>query len=151
MRVLLCTSRSNWKPFLFSDNQFDVLSLSPIDKCDDLDVSFNDSWTEKSNVRSEKSDPDFNLTEYENCYEEVNVKLNEVYDFAKDRVVLVYMSQLDKLLSRCLECGKPVDEKTEMKGDGTQFRLRMTCLEGCDTKWSSQPELKSVAGTFLLQ
>ena len=36
----------------------------------------------------------------------------------------------------------------EMKGDGIQDWFKMYCLSRRETSWSSQPELKAVAGQF---
>ena len=33
-----------------------------------------------------------------------------------------------------------------MKGNGTQAQFKMYYLWGCETSWSTQPELKAVAG-----
>ena len=58
----------------------------------------------------------------------------------------MYESKFKKLLTRRLKCGLVNDEMKEIKGDGTQARFKMYCLSGCQTSWSTQPELKAVAG-----
>ena len=59
---------------------------------------------------------------------------------------MVYESQLNILLEKCVNCGKPVIQKREMKSDGCQYRLKMECLDGCETTWCSQPALSTVNG-----
>ena len=58
----------------------------------------------------------------------------------------MYESKFKNLLTKCLKCRLVNDEIKEMKGDCTQTRLKMYCLSGCETSWSTQLELKAVAG-----
>ena len=50
-----------------------------------------DDWLQRSLQRSDKSDANFDQTA-----------------FSEDRVLFVYQSQLDELLSWCLNCGSGV-------------------------------------------
>ena len=58
----------------------------------------------------------------------------------------MYKSKFKNLLTKCLKCGLVNDEIKETKGDCTQARLKMYYLLGCETSWSTQLELKAVAG-----
>ena len=49
------------------------------------------------------------------------------------------------LLTKCLKCRLVNDEIKEMKGDGTQARFKMFCLSECQTTWSTELKLKTVA------
>ena len=102
-----------------------------------------DIWLEKSKKRTEKTDPDF-IPDHGNG--EIRLELSKETHIANDRVFLVYESKFKKLLTKCLECGLVNDEIKEMKADGTHARLKMYFLSGCETSWSTQPELKAVAG-----
>ena len=115
--------------------------LSVIDKHSD-DSDDEDNWLKRSIERSERSDPDFQ------CYDEAELILNvpNKHNFRDDRTLLVYESQLKILLARCLNCGAVVINQREMKEDGSQYRVRLECLQGCESTWHSQPVLSSVAG-----
>ena len=82
--------------------------------------------------------------------EEVDLELvlPKTCDASEDRILLVYESKLKELLMRCLKCGGPVESIVPGKGFGTQMWYTLSCLNGCDVKWSSQPELDAVKGTF---
>ena len=121
-------------------------SLITQNENDELD---DDAWLQKSLRRMENSDPDFEVTS-----EEVNnmiLTVPKAFDFKRDRSFLVYESQLEKLLNRCLKCNGPVIGKNECKGDGSQYRVHMECLNGCKTAWNSQPLIAGVAGKNIVQ
>lgn len=118
--------------------------ISPISNENYLNETTSpDLWLEKSLNRADRSDPDF-VPNYEEK-EDLNLCIQATH-ISDDRVFLVYESKLRKLLHKCQTCGGFVEEIKEMKNDGTQVRFEMNCLNGCVSKWSTQPELKTVAG-----
>ena len=105
----------------------------------------DDEWLEKSLEKSERCDPDFDPScEMEDL--ELKLRYPQQFNFKSDRVLLVYESKLQELLKRCRKCGSVITESSEMKGDGSQYRVKMECLDGCDSMWCSQPVLSAVAG-----
>ena len=124
-----------------------LINQSPIGKTADEETGV---WFEKSLRRADTSDPDFQpIPQHERgSPEKITVRLPKEFNFKNNRTFVVYESQLDQLLKRCLKCGGPIMEKNELKGDGSQYRLRMECLEGCKTIWCSQPVLSSATGNY---
>ena len=62
----------------------------------------------------------------------------------------VYESNFNLLLRKCLRCGGVIDDINEMKGDGTQARFKLSCIAGCETSWSVQPQIKEIADRFFI-
>ena len=110
---------------------------------------FQDEWLQKSLTRSEKSDPEFNLDQFDDIGDDIVMTVKRSTNINNDRVLLVYESKLLELLHTCRKCYGPIIEKNEKNGDGTQIRYEMVCLNGCQTFWSSQPSLSSVAGNHI--
>ena len=110
----------------------------------ELEDEDEDIWLQKSLERSERSDPDFDVSSIEQ--EPLTINLPNKLDFTKDRVLLVYESQLNTLLDKCQKCSSPIISRRERKLDGCQYRVKMECLDGCETIWCSQTTLKKIAG-----
>ena len=106
----------------------------------------HDEWLRKSLAISEKSDPDYELVIDDLENEELKINMPKTSNFTENRVFLVYESQLNPLLNTCSKCGKPIIEKREMKLVGCNYRVKMECLDGCETTWSAQPSLSSTNG-----
>ena len=101
---------------------------------------------QKSWSRTEKKDDEYEIEEL--LVSPLKINLENAADFKNDKMLLVYESELNKLLCFCSRCGKPISGSEVMKDHcGTQHRIKMTCLDGCDTEWSSsQPSLSSISG-----
>lgn len=110
---------------------------------DDEDKLDSDIWLKKSLNRSEKSDADY-IPDDKN--ESIIIRIPKSKDFSSDRLFMVYESCLRPLLSLCRRCGKPVIDFKEVSSTGSQYKVRMECIDGCDTIWTSQPSLPSVTG-----
>ena len=111
----------------------------------DLSFDENDDWMIKSLSKSDKSDPDF-IPMQDDDTEQMILKVPRSLDFTKNKALLVYESEIKKLLKLCNKCGDPILESKEMKSEGSNYRVKMTCLQGHATEWSSQPALTSTYG-----
>ena len=99
---------------------------------------------QKSLARSEKSDPDYVLEDDETG--NLRIEVENMYDFKNDKVFLVYESKLKELFHLCQSCGGFIDDIKTKKGDGTQHRVELSCINGCVKRWSTQPTLDTVSG-----
>ena len=103
-------------------------------------------------MRSEKSDPDFDPTLEDINTETMRISIPKSCDPTNQKVYMVYESCLEKLMKHCLQCGSPVVEIEKKAYFGTQVAYYYNCLNGCETKWYTQPTLDAVKGwrTFIL-
>ena len=102
-----------------------------------LMFNYRNKEERKEKSKKQKSDEDENG--------EIRLELSKETHIFKDRVFLVYESKLKMLLTKCLKCRLVNDEIKEMKSDGTQARFKMFCLSECQTTWSTELKLKTVA------
>ena len=107
-----------------------------------------DSWLRKSFEKCEKSDPNFEPTVDDAVNEELILNVCSNVNIRNERVFMVYESKLDELLKNCLNRSAIIVEKNIMKGGGTQVHYKLSCLNGCQTSWSTQPILSAAAGTL---
>ncbi|XP_066918258.1 uncharacterized protein [Clytia hemisphaerica] len=109
-----------------------------------------DSWLKKSLEKSEEIDPDFDPNQKDSDGDDDEPLLYRAskipYNFKKDRVLFVYESQLKKLMKTCMKCDETVIKHEVSELQGTQYNVKMECLNGCLTTWSSQPKAKSLKG-----
>ena len=106
----------------------------------------NDSWLERSERRSTRQDPDFEVPEEK--FEDINIVLKTVPNPLKDRTFLVFESHLKNLMNFCPKCGAVIESSltTENMNEGSQGTFKLHCLSGCDTVWSTQPRIKATKG-----
>ena len=64
------------------------------------------------------------------------------------RILLVYEDNLRELFQFCPKCGSPVntEEIEERENEGTQYSVKINCLNGCTFTWQSQPSILGVKG-----
>lgn len=64
------------------------------------------------------------------------------------RILLVYEENLRQLLRFCPQCGSPVneDEIDERENDGSQYTIKLNCLNNCNFTWQSQPSIPGLKG-----
>ena len=64
------------------------------------------------------------------------------------RLLLVYEDNLKQLMKFCPKCGSPIntDDTSEVQNEGSQYSVKLSCLNGCDFVWHSQPSLPEVKG-----
>ena len=64
------------------------------------------------------------------------------------RILLVYEDNLRELLKFCPKCGSPVntEETEERENGGSQYSVKINCLNGCNFTWQTQPSLPGVKG-----
>ena len=137
------SKRLEWKNDCLSRCFFSFVDDSDLD----LDVSLNDSWLKASESRTTRQDPDYdnNSDEQQDSPLKLKVKTLEVNPM-KQTVYLVYESCLEKLMANCPECNQPILEIVRKKCFGTQVVYEFSCLQGCETKWYSQPTIDAVKG-----
>ena len=68
--------------------------------------------------------------------------------FGAKRILLVYEDNLRELFKFCPKCGSPVntDEIEETENEGTQYSVKINCLNGCTFTWQSQASIPGVTG-----
>ncbi|KAJ7380662.1 hypothetical protein OS493_007028 [Desmophyllum pertusum] len=64
------------------------------------------------------------------------------------QILLVYEENLRQLLRFCPQCGSPVneDEIDERENDGSQYTIKLNCLNNCNFTWQSQPSIPGLKG-----
>ena len=70
------------------------------------------------------------------------------YTSGTKRMLLVYEDNLRELLKFCPKCGSPVnsEEIKERESEGSQFSVKINCLNGCNFTWQTQPCIPGVKG-----
>ena len=60
------------------------------------------------------------------------------------RLLLVYEDNLKQLMKFCPQYGSPIntDDTSEVQNEGSQYSVKLSCLNGCDFVWHSQPSLQ---------
>lgn len=98
--------------------------------------------------RMERLDSDFEPDPTEENYDNINIVIPVEKPIESDRTFLVYESSLMKLIRYCPNCGAVIDTEltTEKQNTGSQLKLSLHCLNGCNISWSSQPEFSATRG-----
>ena len=70
------------------------------------------------------------------------------HNFGAKRILLLYEDNLRELFQLCPKCGSPVntEEIEERENEGTQYSVKINCLNGCTFTWQSQPFIPGVKG-----
>ncbi|XP_051972341.1 uncharacterized protein LOC127636023 isoform X1 [Xyrauchen texanus] len=118
-----------------------------IDNSQDLFLS-NDELGEQSQPQCSHFDPEYivSSSEFSQSTQESQASTNTHKEM---RVFLVFEEQLNQLLQRCLKCGSLIvqEEVKELKIEGSQLTLEITCANNCSYRWQSQPTLSGTKGT----
>ncbi len=118
-----------------------------VDNSQDLFIS-DDELSEQSQPQYSHSDPEYiaSSSEFSQSTQGSQASTNT---HKENRLFLVFEEQLNQLLQRCLKCGSLIvqEEVKELKNEGSQLTLELTCANSCSYRWQSQPTLSGTKGT----
>lgn len=113
-----------------------LISAHPSPEIESFSIDYDPDYEYSSQSSQTSIAP--SVDEKEECFKNSGAK----------RILLVYEDNLRVLFKFCPKCGSPVntEETEERENEGTQYSVKINCLNGCTFTWQSQPSIPGVKG-----
>ena len=103
-----------------------------------------------STISHEENDSDFDPDDWEDIFsdDEVWSDNSTRSEDRHDRTFIIYEKCFRKFLKYYPKCGSLINSALteEVKNEGTQFHLKLHCINNCEVDWKSQPEMENMKG-----
>ena len=108
-----------------------------------------------TNEGANDNDPDYLPSTQDECTDSSDTDIDDTKGQCNLKCIIVYISELKKLLCFCPSCGSRISliEPIGAVAYGSQYALRISCVNGCYVTWKAQPDgklIKGIRATLLL-